>query len=70
MRAPIEPAGERLGDAERPAALLAAAQHRLLHRLVVDREHELAEDRAQLASSASISAMASSSVGALAVMRT
>ena len=43
-----EPAGERLGDAERPAALLAEAQHLRLHRVVVDREHELAEHLAQL----------------------
>ena len=43
-----QPAGERLRDAERPPAAAQPLEHRVLHRLVVDAEHEVAEDRAQL----------------------
>ena len=41
-------AGQRLRDAEGPAARFEALEHRVLHRLVVDREDEVAEDRAEL----------------------
>ena len=42
-----QPAGERFGNAERPAAGLEAAEHRVLHRLVVDAEDEVAEHAAE-----------------------
>ena len=62
MREPDQAAGQRLGQAQRPAPLAEQALDHGLHRLVVDAEDEVAEDRpAGSASSASMRPAASSS---------
>src|SRR6185503_4190364 len=44
-----EPTGYRFRDAERPPAIAQSREHRVFHRLVVDREYEITENRTQLA---------------------
>ena len=49
MRPPISPPVTDSATPSVQPAVAQPAEHRVLHRLVVDAEHEVAEDRAQLA---------------------
>src|SRR4029079_17447843 len=44
-----QPTGQRFRDTQRPTPRVQLRQYRVLHGLVVDTEHEITEDRSQLA---------------------